>query len=315
MAKWMLLAAAAGGASALINLGTSLGSPLALMLSHLTHLPLFLAGLGIGATGAVFAGGAGTLIVGLIAGPYAGFVFFTFDAVPVAILCRQALLSRAVPGGQTEWYPGGLLLLWLAGIVAVYVLALALYLGLAHDGIVAVVRGALQQYIDGLGSLVHPDSAELLLALAPYVPGIMACYFMLTVIFNGALAQHLLRRSGRNLRPSVAFFEIELPRGLLYVLAAAIAAAYLSGTFGHVALTLAFIVALAYFLLGLAVVHAFLRMRPNRGTALFSFYVIFILLMVLFSPVGLAIVGLGVVEQLLGLRHRFAQQTGGEEEE
>jgi hypothetical protein len=312
----MLLAALAGSASALINLGTSLGSPTALMLSHFTHLPLFVAGLGIGAAGAVLAGSVGVVIVGLVAGPYAAAVFLAFDAVPVVILCRQALLSRTTAEGNTDWYPGGLLLTWLAGIVVVYFLALTAYFALVKDGIVEAVRGALRDYVDALGALVPPENAELLLTLAPYVPGIMASYFMLTVIINSALAQHLLRRSGRNLRPSVAFFEIELPRALLYVLAGAVLLAYLSDAFGPIALTLAFVAALAYFLLGLAVVHAFLRNRPNRGAGLFGFYVIFVLLMALFSPIGLAVVGLGIVEQVVGLRHRFApKNTAGEEEE
>jgi uncharacterized protein YybS (DUF2232 family) len=316
MAIWMLLAALAGGASALINLGTSLGSPMALMLSHFTHLPLFVAGLGIGVAGAVLAGGVGVLVVGLVAGPYAAAVFLAFDAVPVVILCRQALLSRADAEGGTDWYPGGRLLTWLAGIVIVYFLALTTYFALVKDGIVEAVRGALRDYVEALGSLVPPDNAEMLLALAPYVPGIMACYFMLTVIINGAVAQHLLRRSGRNLRPSVTFFEIELPQALLYVLAGAVLLAYLSDAFAHIALTLAFVAALAYFLLGLAVVHAFLHKRPNRGAGLFGFYAIFVLLMALFSPIGLAIVGLGVVEQVVGLRRRFGpNNTAGEEEE
>ncbi len=312
MAIWMLLAATAGGASALINLGTGLGSPLALVLSHLTHLPLFLAGLGIGATGAIFAGGVGTLIVALVAGPYAALIFLAFDAVPVAVLCRQALLSRSMPDGTQAWYPGGLLLTWLIGMAATYFLAVAAYFALVHDGIHAAVRAALQGYFDALGDLVPPENAELLLALAPFVPGITASYLMLAIIINGALAQHLLRRSGRNLRPSVVFAEIVLPRGLLYLLGGAVVAAYLSGIFGQIALTLAFVAALAHFLLGLVVVHAFLRNRPNRGAALVSFYVV---LLVLFSPVGLAVVGLGVVEQLVGLRHRFAPIAAGEEEE
>ena len=49
--------------------------------------------------------------------------------------------------------------------------------------------------------------------------------------------------------------------------------------------------------------------------ALFSFYVIFILLLILFLPLGLTIVGLGIIEQAIGLRRRIAAPGAGEEEE
>jgi hypothetical protein len=45
---------------------------------------------------------------------------------------------------------------------------------------------------------------------------------------------------------------------------------------------------------------------------MFGFYAAFALSMVLFSAIGAAVVGLGVAEQLAGLRRRF---TGGGKED
>lgn len=319
MAKWILLAVAAGAASGLLNVGAALGSVLALMLSHLTLLPLFLSGLGIGVSGSALSGLVGALIVAGFAGPLAALVYAGANALPALVLCRQALLSRPLAGGAVQWYPGGLLLCWLIGMVAgLYCLVLG-YFHLFHNGLTAAIEDAIKQFIAGLDSAT-PDGGmsahnqDILLRAAPFVPGIAAAYYIMTIILNGALAQHLLRRSGRNLRPSIELAELSLPPQLLYVLAASAVVAMVSSALSPFAATLAFIVMVAYFLLGLAVVHAYLGGRANRGMALFSFYVMFILLMLLFSAVGLAVVGLGIVEQVIGLRRRFAGGADKEDE-
>lgn len=311
MAKWILLAVAAGAASGLLNVGAAVGSASALLLSHFTLLPLFLAGLGIGLAGVALASAVGLVVVGILAGPLSACVYAGVNAVPVTILCRQALLSRPTASG-VKWYPGGLLLTWLVAIAtAIYLLVLA-YFEIFEDGLIVAVKAAITQYVDAIGAHMQPQSVEAMMNAAPFVPGIAAAYYVLNTILNGALAQYLLRRSGRNLRPSIRFAELTLPHPLLYVLAVSLVVAFISPSFGPIAYTLASVLLLAYFLLGLAVVHAYLGRRPNPGMALFSFYVVFLLLMVLFSGLGLAVAGLGIAEQVFGVRRRFA---GGADEE
>jgi len=313
MAMWILLAVAAGAASGLLNAGAAVGSTSALLLSHFTLLPLFMAGLGIGLAGALLASAVGLLVIGIVAGPLSAFVYAGVNALPATMLCRQALLSRPVSGGKLEWYPGGRLLTWLLAITAaIYFLVLA-YFEVFEDGLTTAVRAAMRQYIEAIGPAMQPQGVEALMSAAPFVPGIAAAYYVLNTALNGALAQHVLRRSGRNLRPSIGFAELTLPPQLVYVLAASVAVAIISNAFAPIANTLASILLVAYFLLGLAVAHAYLGRRVNRGMALFSFYVILLLLMVLFAPVGLAVVGLGVIEQVFGIRRRFA--AGADEED
>lgn len=315
MPFWSLLAVGAGIASGLLYFGASFGTPLGLLLSNVALLPLFLAGLGIGAIGAGIAALAGAIVVGSQFGFYGGGTYLAFHGLPVLILCRQALLSRTTPDNQVVWYPGGRLLACLAGITATYYLIILAYFSIARDGLITAIQGELKEFIVALGNIIPAQNAETILQAAPIVPSISAAYFMLNVVINGALAQLILARSGRNLRPSIGFSKIALPSNLLYLLAACAVVTFISSALGPIALTLAFILVVAYFLLGLAVVHAYLSQRPNHGMALFSFYVIFILLLILFLPLGLAIVGLGIIEQAIGLRRRFAAPGAGEEEE
>jgi len=313
MISWLPLALAAGAASGLLNASGTVGAPLGLMLSHLTLLPLFLSGLGLGVVAALVSGAVGIGVVAVAAGLGPALVYGGLDAVPVLVLCRQALLSRKLADGSVEWYPGGLLLCWLMGIVvAGYLLAVAAF-ELFGSGLAEAVGRLVDGMVAAMGNSLPPEGAKALVAAVPLIPGIAASYYMVNAIINACLAQYLLRRSGRNLRPSLAFAELRLPPQLLWVLLASVVLGMLPTALAPYAYTLAFIAIVAYFLLGLAVVHAFLRNRPNRGTALFSFYLMLMLLMLLFSAVGFAMAGLGVLEQLVGLRRRFA--GGGKEEE
>src|ERR1700680_1138027 len=110
------IAAACGGVSACLYLGLVLGSPGALILVYLTQLPLFVAGLWLGA-GAGTVGGlpaAGGLLAAsdlLVAA-----IFAALNAVPVAILVRQALLARRGSDGTLVWYPAGRLRVWVDGL-------------------------------------------------------------------------------------------------------------------------------------------------------------------------------------------------------
>jgi hypothetical protein len=312
MRKSLPLALVAGAASGLLMVGTSSGQPLALLLSHFTLLPLFLAGLGIGTVGALAAGGTGALTVGILAGPLPALVYGALNALPVLILVRQAQLSRAASVGGLEWYPGGLLLCWLVGIaMGFYALALAFF-AVFGNGLIAATSDVLRLYTEALGDAIAPSAAEVVLGAAPLVPALTAGFYILNATLNAALAQHLLRRSGRNLRPSVDFAALTLPPQLLWLALASLLLGLIAPPLAPIAYTLAFIVAVAYFLLGLAVVHAFLRRRTKRGAAMFGFYAAFALSMVLFSAIGAAVVGLGVAEQLAGLRRRF---TGGRKED
>ena len=66
-------------------------------------MPICLAGLGWGWTTAAVAALTGTLVVGGVLGPAAGAIFAVAIALPIAVLCYLALLSRpaAAPQGQT----------------------------------------------------------------------------------------------------------------------------------------------------------------------------------------------------------------------
>ena len=132
-----------------------------------------------------------------------------------------------------------------------------------------------------------------------------AIAWVFSLIICMALAQAILVRRRRNLRPSPVFSTLEVPWIVMFPFVATLALAFAPGSLGFISQTLAVIIAIPYFLVGLAVFHTVSRPWPMRELilgvvyaltiAVFWFRVVFVLL--------------GFVERWLKLRQRFAGYT------
>lgn len=311
MSRETAIALALGALSGACLLSLASGSLGALILLYMSPLPLFLTGLTFGiqkAGTAMVAGIAVSLVYGIATVlPYAAVV-----AIPAAILTRKALLSRTTPDGMVEWYPPGLLLIWLAAIAGAGFLLASL--GADLNGIPGGLPGVFEPRLATI--LRHfkthdlggsPD--QLAKRLATIMPAMLAALWMLLMAVNGILAQGVAARLQRNLRPSPRIEAIELPRRAFYALAMATIGAFLPGELGYIGGTLAVILAMPFFFQGLAVVHALARRSKMPGLVLGSFYVVLLLsggqiLAVLITAVGL-------IEQWAG----FRRMMGGHGEE
>jgi hypothetical protein len=144
------------------------------------------------------------------------------------------------------------------------------------------------------------------------MPGLVVVSWLLMTIINGALAQGLLMRFSRNRRPPMRVTGVELPGWLplAFALAAGLAAV-LPDTAGFLALNVALVLAVPFGFAGLAVVHAFAGRQKARVALLVGFY----LFLFLFGWPILVLVGLGVIEQWIGLRRRWANAGPDQEDE
>src|SRR5437879_140450 len=77
---------------------------------------LFVAGLWLGTGAAMLAGLTGALVLVAASDVLAYAIFAAVNALPVAVLVRQALLARPGSDGAVVWYPPGLLTAWLTGL-------------------------------------------------------------------------------------------------------------------------------------------------------------------------------------------------------
>jgi hypothetical protein len=310
------VAVGAGVASAILFL-TLLAAPSAIsvLLNIVASLPVFMAGLAFGAWAAALAGVSGMALVGVTAlgsglegGLSLALSFLAWQALGPTVLVRQALLSRQGPDGGMEWYPPGHMLVWLTGLAAFGLVVVGLFLSGADADLTGAVERQMQAEVAGMGSGAEADVTQADLDMvARFLPGIVAVSFMVTMLVNGALAQALLARSGRAIRPSPAWSEVELPPRAGAAMTAGLAVALLvaatqSGTVEQVGTTVTMLLATPFLLVGLAVVHAVSRRWPARGVVLGLFYVLVVLPLRLLPLVVI----LGLVENWVGLRRRIA---------
>jgi len=309
-----LVAAVGGGAvGALLYVSVLFTGVGALILGYLAPLPLFLVGLWFGAAATAVAGGAGAvLVLGATGSVMAMAGYLLTGAVPAAFVVRKALLARQTASGDMEWYPPGLLLLGLTGLgIAAFGAAMLLTLG-QPGGLEGVVRRALQGMAEQFAAPGAPAPPPEAFWLAPVLPGVVVVSWLVMTIINATLAQGLLMRFGRNRRPPMRLTELEFPGWVVLAFAGAVAAAMvLPGVLGFVALNVALVLSLPFGLAGLSVVHAF----ANRQSAKVALLVGFYLFLFLFGWPMILMIGLGVIEQWIGLRRRWARVGPDQEDE
>jgi len=318
MAKEIGIAIGGGAASAILYLATSLGGPAGMMLAYLALLPLFAAGLGFGATGGLIAAGTATALVAT-AGSFAfGLAFAMIYALPAAALIRQALRRHGDANDEDAWYPLGHLLAWLVlygcGLFAVLALASG------GDAIAEMVDWVAARMGEVLSAAGDPQATEAaagtVTAVAGYFPAILLFSWAVMVIANAAIAEAMLAKAGRAIRPKPRYAAFELPSWYAGWAAAAAALALIApwldlGAVTFVARNAALAMLVPFFLVGLAVIHVWTRRFPARGMILTGCYLVLLLFGGWMIPL---VAGLGFMEQWLLIRRRVAGGTGQEEE-
>ena len=143
------VAVACGSVGACLYLAVMLGTPSGLVFVYLTQLPLFIAGLWLGTGAAALAGLTGALVLLAASDLLGAAVFAAVNAVPVALLVRQALLARRDSDGTVVWYPLGLLTAWLTAFALAGIAAALLLLG-GPEGLQSTLRGVVAEVLDRL---------------------------------------------------------------------------------------------------------------------------------------------------------------------
>lgn len=299
------------GALAALALGVlQTGAFGAVVLAYLAPLPLFYAGLTMGLRWAAVATAVGA-IGALTLTPEAVVSYALTTAVPVMVLTRQALLFRASPDGRIEWYPPGLLLAWLSGLAAAGFVGAVIWTLDAEGGLPGILGPRVEAVLTALQPPTEGASLnELVPMLAEAMPALLAVTWILVTSANGALAQGLAMRFGRNIRPGAGLSTLMLPGWLAGAfVATGLGGMLLPGYGAFVGESLAVIFGVPFFLQGLGCVHALAGRTSMKGLVLAGFY----LLLVVSGVLALLVVALGLIEQWAGLRRRFGAGPGKED--
>jgi hypothetical protein len=311
-----LIPVAAGCASALMFASIVSGALISLLLFYLAPLPLMVAALGWGATGAALGGLAAGIGLTVIFGIPYGVAFVATIAMPACWLGHLALLGREVAAPATagngaapltphmEWYPVGRIIFWIAGFAALTTMAALFTLGTDGAAIAAGLRNGLLRVMDARGGDITADISRLVDALAASAPAAAAIVAMMTLTLNLWLAAKITATSGRLNRPWPDLKSTSLPPMTLAVLSLAIALCFVGGLLAMLGQTISAALMMAYALVGFAALHTLTLAVRHRSFVLSSTYA----LVLVFGWPVLMLVVLGIADALLGLRLRYFQR-------
>jgi hypothetical protein len=312
----VLIAVAAGCASALMFASIVSGALISLLLFYLAPLPLMVAGLGWGPLSATIGGIAAATGLGAIFGlPYC-IAFVLTVALPAWWLGHLALLGRptdnAAPSGNgatpiapaLEWYPVGRILLWIAGFAVLTTMAALLTLGSDAATITAALKRGLMRVLGPRNATSRGEIEQWVDALVVIAPAAAAIVAMMTLTLNLWLAARITATSGRLHRPWPDLKSAELPPMTLVALSVAIAFCFTGGLLAILAQIVSAALMMAYAITGFAVLHTLTLALKSRALWLSCAYAI----VVVFGWPVLAMVALGIADAIFGFRQRFLQR-------
>jgi hypothetical protein len=311
MAQIVLIGIGAGAASALLFASVASGSPISILLFYLAPLPVLIAAVGWSHWAALVAAVVASLGLTVALGSYFFFAFLLGVGLPAWWLGYLALLARAGPSGDLDWYPIGRIVLWAAILGTLVVVAAIPTLGLDEETFRATLRKGFENIISQRSSspTVDADAAtrdRLIDFLVSVIPPAAAVLSTVINLIDLWLAGKVVRLSGRLPRPWPDLAETRLPPMTPALLAAGLVGCFLPGLLGIVSGVFVATLLVVYAMVGLAVLHFITRGMTSRGLLLGGTYtalVIFgwpVLLMALF----------GLVDAVIDLRTRVAGKGG-----
>jgi hypothetical protein len=311
----VLIALAAGSASALMFASTISGALISLLLFYLAPLPLMMAALGWGPLCATIGGIAAACGLGAIFGlPYC-IAFVLTVALPAWWLGHLALLGRPVATAASagngaapvapvmEWYPVGRILLWTAGFATLTTMAALLMLGTDAAIIKDAMRRGLLRII-GARDSATADIEPFIDALVTIAPPAAAIVAMMTLTLNLWLAAKITATSGRLHRPWPDIKSAALPPMTLAALSLAMALCFTGGLLAILGQVVSAALMMAYALTGFAVLHTLTLAMKSRALWLSGTYAV----VLVFGWPVLAMVGLGLADAVFGFRQRYLQR-------
>ncbi|MGB0341835.1 MAG: DUF2232 domain-containing protein [Parvibaculales bacterium] len=271
-------------------------------------------GLGLAIAAAILTG----LLTSVLLSPVLGIVFLLVFLVPSLMLLRQSLLSRPIASdvargdGAPSWdfYPAERLILMGGGLAAVGTIAIFASVADTPGGLPEILAQAMYSSPE-LADMVHQlyntrDFTDFqLIARLIIITGLAG--WPLLLLGNLQIGQALAVLSGKNLRPTPDYDRLQLPPRLVFLLAGfGIGTLVFDGTLSTLMAIFLALVTSAYFLLGLAIIHAISRPWNGRGWLLSALYFLIFIMAWVIIPIAL----IGLLDTRFDFRQLASDGTG-----
>lgn len=317
MGLLLLIAVAAGAASALLAAGVAAGSAAAVPLFYLAPLPVMIAGVAFAPSAAFAAVAVASLgLLATFSGPFA-LAYLVGLGAPAFVLSYASLLARPDPAAREGlvWFPLSGMLLLAAGLATAAV-ALALFnMAGSYEDYLAAIDSAFAAMIGahevpglGPGSVPAPggDTAAMSRLVARMMPPVAGSITVIAYVGALYLAGRAALVSGRLARPWPNLHLLRMPALAGAAFAVALAASMLPSLLGLTAAAAAAALLIVYAMAGFALVHALTLGQSARPFLLGALWVSTLLLG--WPLFGLAI--LGLADSFLDIRSRVRRGGG-----
>ncbi|HVX77039.1 MAG TPA: DUF2232 domain-containing protein [Bradyrhizobium sp.] len=307
----ILIALAAGAASALMFASIISGALISLLLFYLSPLPLIVASIAWGPLSSAIGGVAAAIGLGAIFGiPYC-IAFLVMAALPAWWLGHLVLLGRPMTEAASgdspaaplplEWYPIGRILLWIAGFTTLATMASLLTLGTDAATITSTMQHNLLRDFGSIDTDSSIEDEQWINALVNVAPAAAAIVTVLTLTISLWLGAKVTATLGRLRRPWPDLRATTLPAMTLVALSVAVAFCFSGGLLAMAAQAVATALTMAYAMIGFAVLHTVtLELKSRTVWLSFAYTIVFV-----FSWTLVLMAALGLADAVCGLRQRY----------
>jgi len=321
MSRDVLIAIGGGLLSAVASVAFFGGSAFSFLFVYFAIVPLLMVGLALGPRAVTIAAGAGICATGIFGGIFPASIFGVVQVLPAWVitwLTVQKSSSPEVPAAgvdqpeNNQWQSPGLALAVLSFAGGLFIVMAGLFAG--EGGL----RGLVDSYLTQAFQLMLPTMTSevrdiTISRLSAFFPGAIGASWVIMIVINAVVAQSILAKAQKSLRPTPAYTEMELPQWLSWPLIFSATIALFGSSIGaeglsYTAYNVTMVIAIPYFFLGLAVIHSLARRVAQTRGILFGLY--FILVIQIWAAV--VVMGVGVVEQWFGLRDRQKGDKDGQ---
>jgi hypothetical protein len=314
----ILIAIAAGCASALMYASIISGVLMSVLLVYFSSLPLMVAALGWGSASALLGGmSAGVVLAAGVNFTY-GLSYVLTVAAPAFWLGHISLLAQPATApvsanGQDaglEWYPIGRVLAWAAVLAALVMIFAWLASSSSSEDITARLREQALQSLDAVsrGGLPIEDKERMATVMARVLPLAAVSATVVMYLLNLWIAGKVANTSRLLRRPWPDIHSVQLPQTAMVALAAALLLSFVGGFVALMAQIVGAALVTAYALVGFAVLHALTRHASTSARLWWRLSAYAAILMFIWPLVLMPI--LGLVDAVFGLRRRFGKPAG-----
>lgn len=244
-------------------------------------LPIFAVGLSLSLIPALIACLGGLAVIYILSTAKILTLFYALlVALPCLILIAQSLRSR-----QGHWYPVSRLVTTLTVIglgLAPVLHGIFLHVAIVRDGLKNMLQGMIEQLIAANLFVEELQELNLDAAYATFLTfyiSFMVLDLLFVLALNGALAQTILKKIQRSLRPSDSLQDIRIPRPIWLAFCLALGVAVVFGLQQAFYFTMAAIILLFSFTFtGFSTIHRALKSNKDKTIWLLAFYLVFVIL-------------------------------------